>query len=46
GYDPLVLVGPEFERTGAELASAEKNRISHRALAGAAMAARLRDLVG
>lgn len=46
GYDPLFLVGPDYVRTGAELAPEEKNRISHRALAGAAMAARLRELVG
>lgn len=45
GYDPLFLVGPEHARTGAELAPEEKNRISHRALAGAAMAARLRELI-
>ena len=32
GYDPLFLVG-DGERTAAELDPAEKNRISHRALA-------------
>ena len=30
GYDPLFLIAPEFERTGAEMEPAEKNRISHR----------------
>ncbi len=38
GYDPLFLVGPDFSRTGAELGSAKKNRLSHRARAAAAMA--------
>lgn len=38
GYDPLFLVGPRYESTGAELASSEKNRLSHRAQASAAMA--------
>lgn len=38
GYDPLFLVAPEFARTGAELDPAEKNRLSHRAHAAAAMA--------
>jgi len=33
GYDPLFLVAPEFARTGAELSSQEKNRLSHRAQA-------------
>ena len=32
GYDPLFLV-PELGRTAAELAAADKNRISHRAAA-------------
>ena len=32
GYDPLFLV-PEFGKTAAELAAADKNRISHRAAA-------------
>jgi XTP/dITP diphosphohydrolase len=40
GYDPLFLI-PELRRTGAELEPAEKNRISHRAQALAALAARL-----
>ena len=37
GYDPLFLVAPEFERTGAELRPEEKNATSHRAKAGAAL---------
>jgi XTP/dITP diphosphohydrolase len=41
GYDPLFLI-PELRRTAAELASEHKNRISHRGLALAALAARLR----
>jgi len=32
GYDPLFLV-PELDKTAAELAAADKNRISHRAAA-------------
>lgn len=31
GYDPLFLVGPGFEKTGAELDPEAKNRVSHRA---------------
>ena len=31
GYDPMFLVGPGFEKTGAELEPGEKNRVSHRA---------------
>jgi len=42
GYDPLFLV-PGRGRTAAELGASEKNRISHRARALAALAARLRD---
>lgn len=42
GYDPLFLVAPEFERTGAELASEEKNRMSHRARAAQLMLQQLR----
>jgi XTP/dITP diphosphohydrolase len=41
GYDPLFLI-PELGRTGAELPAAEKNRISHRGKALAALVARLR----
>ncbi len=40
GYDPLFLI-PELRKTGAELAPADKNRISHRGQALAALAARL-----
>jgi XTP/dITP diphosphohydrolase len=36
GYDPIFLI-PELGRTVAELSSAEKNRLSHRAKAGAAI---------
>ncbi len=42
GYDPLFLVAPEFSLTGAELAPEQKNRLSHRAAAAAAMAAWLK----
>jgi XTP/dITP diphosphohydrolase len=44
GYDPLFLVGPDFTRTSAELSAEEKNKISHRANAAAAMAEKLRQL--
>ncbi len=40
GYDPLFLV-PELGKTGAELKPEEKNRISHRGKALAALLARL-----
>ncbi len=40
GYDPLFLI-PALHKTGAELAFEEKNRISHRAQALAALAAKL-----
>ena len=40
GYDPLFLI-PELRKTGAELKPDEKNRISHRGKALAALAARL-----
>ena len=43
GYDPLFLI-PELGKTGAELAPAEKNRISHRGKALAILAERLRTL--
>lgn len=33
GYDPLFLVGPDYERTMAELSLAEKNAVSHRSRA-------------
>jgi XTP/dITP diphosphohydrolase len=42
GYDPLFLI-PGLDKTAAELEPAEKNRISHRAKALAAMLERLRD---
>lgn len=38
GYDPLFLVAPDFARTSAEMAAAEKNAISHRAKAAQQMA--------
>jgi len=41
GYDPIFLVGPGYERTGAELSAEEKNRLSHRGAAARALAARL-----
>lgn len=41
GYDPLFLI-PDLRRTAAELAPEHKNRVSHRGLALAAFAARLR----
>lgn len=44
GYDPLFLVGPEFTRTSAEMSSAEKNAVSHRARAGARMADEIRRI--
>jgi XTP/dITP diphosphohydrolase len=43
GYDPLFLV-PSLGKTGAELKPEEKNRISHRGQALAALAARLAGL--
>lgn len=42
GYDPLFLVAPDFDRTSAELSAAEKNRRSHRAIAGARMSEEMR----
>jgi XTP/dITP diphosphohydrolase len=42
GYDP-VFVPHGQQRTAAELAPADKNAVSHRALALAALAAQLRD---
>ena len=42
GYDPLFLVAPEFVRTSAELPSAEKNRLSHRAAAAREMSQHLK----
>ena len=43
GYDPLFLI-PEFGRTGAELSSEEKNRVSHRGRALAVLVEKLRTL--
>ena len=42
GYDPLMFI-PALGRTVTELAAEEKNRVSHRALAAAQMAALLRE---
>jgi XTP/dITP diphosphohydrolase len=42
GYDPLMYI-PALGHTVAELAAEEKNRVSHRALAAAQMAALLRE---
>ena len=44
GYDPLFLVGPAHARTGAELPTDEKNRLSHRAAAARLVLARLREI--
>ncbi len=41
GYDPYFYL-PGFDRTAAELSAKEKNSVSHRGLALAALAARLR----
>ena len=47
GYDPIFMTAESgFARTGAEVPPAEKNRISHRAAAGRAMATELRTLMG
>jgi XTP/dITP diphosphohydrolase len=43
GYDPYFFV-PEFGRTAAELAPEEKNAVSHRGKALAALVARLREV--
>jgi XTP/dITP diphosphohydrolase len=44
GYDPIVFL-PEFGRTVAELSEEEKNRISHRGKAAAAIAKLLQALI-
>ncbi len=44
GYDPLVLVAPEFDRTGAELSPDEKNTRSHRGEAARLMAIEIQKL--
>lgn len=41
GYDPLMFI-PELGQTVAELAAAEKNRLSHRALASADLLQQMR----
>ena len=46
GYDPLVLVAPEFSRTCAELTPQEKNARSHRGEAARLMAQEIRRLAG
>lgn len=43
GYDPLMFI-PELGQTVAQLASAEKNRLSHRALAAADLARQMREV--
>ncbi len=43
GYDPLMFI-PELGQTVAELAGAEKNRLSHRALAAADLALQMREV--
>lgn len=45
GYDPLFLVGPDHTRTGAELPTEEKNRLSHRAAAARLLLPRLREIL-
>jgi len=45
GYDPLFLVAPGFDRTAAELAPEEKNRLSHRGRAASMMAQELKRLL-
>lgn len=41
GYDPLLLLPPDYQRTSAQLPPSEKNRISHRAIAAQRMLQRL-----
>jgi XTP/dITP diphosphohydrolase len=43
GYDPILLI-PELGKTVAELSMAEKNRVSHRALATLKLKDKLREL--
>lgn len=43
GYDPLMFI-PAVGQTVAELASAEKNRLSHRALAAVDLARQMREV--
>ncbi|MEZ6242183.1 MAG: non-canonical purine NTP pyrophosphatase [Phycisphaerales bacterium] len=46
GYDPLVLVGPDYTRTSAELSAEEKNARSHRGEAARLMAREIGRLRG
>lgn len=46
GYDPLFLVGPDHQRTSAELTPAEKNARSHRGTAARDIARRLGGVMG
>ena len=47
GYDPLFIpdIGPDNEKTFAELSAEEKNRISHRSRALKVMSRKLEDLL-
>ena len=45
GYDPLFMVAPKFVLTSAELASEEKNRLSHRGAAATVMLEQLRQII-
>ena len=44
GYDPLLLIPPDYARTSAELSAEEKNARSHRGAAARAMADALRNV--
>lgn len=44
GYDPLFLVGPEFDRTSSELDPSTKNRLSHRRKAAEQLARIIQSL--
>lgn len=45
GYDPLFLVAPSYEQTGAELTATAKNALSHRGAAARRMAEQMRALL-